>query len=348
MVEAMCKEMELQKHYLSEPIQTIYFGGGTPSLLEEKELETLLENISKNFLLENTLEITLESNPDDLTNEKLKILKHLGINRLSIGIQSFHEEHLKMLNRAHNAEEAIMCVREAQEKGFENITIDLIYAIPSENHNIWQQNLEKALSLKVPHISAYCLTIEEKTVLGNWTKKKKFIPSDDEFAAVEFEMLVQTLQNEGYEHYEISNFALPNYYSKHNTNYWKGIHYLGMGASAHSYNGVSRQYNIRNNSLYINSIEKGQIPCEIEILTREDKINEHIMTSLRTQWGCDLDYLKNNYGFDLIKVFEKKVNQFAQNEWITLKDNNITLTHKGKLLADKVTEELFVLKEDLD
>jgi oxygen-independent coproporphyrinogen-3 oxidase len=343
MVEAMCKELELQKSYLLDSVETIYFGGGTPSMLSEEEIETLLNQISKNFSLKSNLEITLEANPDDLTEEKLKMLKKLGINRLSIGIQSFNEEYLKMLNRAHNAQEAQNCVYLAQNEGFQNITIDLIYAIPAPNHKIWQQDLEKALSLKIPHISAYCLTIEEKTVLGNWTKKKKFFPSDDEFAAIQFEMLVKTLTNNGYEHYEISNFALPNCYSKHNTNYWKGIHYVGIGASAHSYNGHSRQYNVRNNAQYIQSLELGNLPFEKENLSKEDKINEYVMTSLRTQWGCDVSYLKENFGIDLLEKFKSIFFKFTQNEWVVIKEGKITLTFAGKLLADRITEEIFLI-----
>jgi oxygen-independent coproporphyrinogen-3 oxidase len=342
-VEAMCKEIELQKYYLSEPLKTIYFGGGTPSMLSEEELEMLLSYIYKNFSTEKELEITLEANPDDLTENKLKSLQKSGINRLSIGIQSFDDQHLKTLNRAHHSEEAINCVLNAQNIGFNNITIDLIYAIPSPNHEVWQKDLEKAISLNVPHISAYCLTIEKKTVLGNWTKKKKFTPSDDEFAAVQFEMLVDTLVNEEYEHYEISNFALPHQYSTHNTNYWKGVHYVGIGASAHSYNGNSRQYNVRNNAHYLQSIELGKIPCEIEILSKEDKLNEYIMTSLRTQWGCNVNYLKQNLSKEKMNDIEIKINQYIQRELLVRIDEKLILTFKGKLLADRITEELFII-----
>lgn len=342
MIDALCREIELQKDYLQEPIQTIYFGGGTPSLLDEEDISSLLETLSRCFSLENVVEITLEANPDDLNEEKLKIFRRQGINRLSIGIQTFHDPHLKRLHRLHSSQEAFDAVRKAQDMGFENISIDLIYAIPADTHQIWEDDLQKALLLKVPHISAYNLTIEEKTVLGNWTKKKKFVPADDDFAARQFELLIHTLTQAGYEHYEISNFALPSCYAVHNTNYWRQVPYLGIGASAHSYDGNTRQFNVRNNAHYMASIENGVIPCQVEVLHLTDKINEYVMTSLRTQWGCDLSYLQKNYGFDFLSHHRATVEKLTKKEWILVEKERLLLTLQGKMLADRVIEEFFI------
>lgn len=345
MVEAICKEITLQSNYLEgKVLQSIYFGGGTPSLLSEQELGNILETIRLIFPIDKNPEITLEANPDDLSPIKLRELKNLGINRLSIGIQSFHEPFLAWTNRTHHAEQAENCVKLAQDIGFENITIDLMYAFPAENHAIWHSDLQKALALGVPHISAYCLTIEPKTVFGNWQRKGKIQPINEEFSAQQFEILVNTLVANGFEHYEISNFAKPPYYSRHNTNYWKKGTYLGIGASAHSYNGQSRQFNVSNNALYIKSIQQGVIPFEKEILNLTDHINEYLMVSLRTIWGCDIAFLKEKYGYDILKD-EKNLTRllnYQVNKLLAIENDKIILTSRGKLLADEIAGNLFV------
>lgn len=345
MVEAICREIVLQKDYLSEKqLKTIYFGGGTPSLLSEGELGQILDTIHHYFSVEESAEITVEANPDDLTKEKIHTLQKAGINRLSIGIQSFYEPHLKFMHRAHNAHEAEHCVKKAQDAGIINLSIDLIYAIPFENHTILYDDLAKAIALNVPHLSAYCLTIEPKTVLGKWQKTGKIPLIDEEFAAQQFEILIETLTRHGYEHYEISNFAKPNHYSRHNTNYWKTGSYLGIGASAHSYNGESRQYNAANNTLYIKAIAANTIPFEKEILSTTDHINEYLMTSLRTMWGCDALFLQKKYNYAIFEDKQnlKKIMDYQANHLLLITDNQLILTAKGKLLADEIAGSLFV------
>lgn len=342
MVDAICKELYLQKDYLNAPIKTLYFGGGTPSLLTAQQLEQILDTVDKHYDLSTLEELTLESNPDDLTLAKLQELQQAGINRLSIGIQTFHDPFLKFMNRAHSAKEAEFAVKTAQDLGINNITIDLIYAIPNNDHTVWHNDLDKAIALEVPHISSYCLTIEDRTVFGNWAKKKKIKVAEEEFAAEQFEILVERLKGAGYEHYEISNFALPNHYSKHNTAYWQQKKYLGIGPGAHSYNGYSRQFNISNNPKYIKSLAEGTLPFTLEELSNVDQVNEYLMTTLRTMWGCDLSYIKQKYEVDLFKQFPKELNNMLDMDWISVEENNMKLTEKGKLFADKITEDLFL------
>ncbi|WPP53150.1 radical SAM family heme chaperone HemW [Catalinimonas niigatensis] len=343
MVEAIILELSIQKNYLEGKINTIYFGGGTPSLLSAEELSKLLDTIFKNFSVSENAEITLEANPDDLNAKKLQMLKSSGINRLSIGIQSFHEPHLKFLNRAHTASEASSCVQQAQDAGFDNISIDLIYAIPSEDHMIWEKDLEQAVSLHPQHISSYCLTIEDKTVFGNWLKKGRLKEIGENYSAEQFEMLLQTLQTYGYQQYEISNFCLPDYHSRHNSNYWCRDQYLGVGPGAHSYDGHHRQYNISNNSLYLKSMEKKQIPFEKEVLSPQDQINEYIMTGLRTQWGCDLQKIAQEYHYDLWKENKIYLEGLLRDQKVILQDQHLILTNKGKLLADRIASDLFIV-----
>lgn len=343
LVSALCTELELQKKYLDdEGVDTVYFGGGTPSLLQEADLAKIFNAIHKNFKVRNGAEITLEANPDDLSRENLKMLKAIGVNRLSIGIQSFDDKVLQFLNRAHSSSEASKCVSLARDVGFENISIDLIYAIPDQHHSLWIKNIERAISISPEHISAYSLTIEEKTVFGNWSKLGKLKAEPDEVAATQMETLLDMLDGARYEQYEISNFSKPNFHSRHNSNYWKQQQYLGVGPSAHSYNKNSRQYNIKNNSLYIKAIEQGQIPFEKETLSRADHINEYLLTTLRTSWGCDLDYLSKQFDFDLLKVKEKELDQFRRLQLLERKGSSVVLTRKGKLLADKIAGDLFV------
>ena len=344
MIQAICQEIALRKNYLSQThLRSIYFGGGTPSILNKKELAQIFEQIAQCFTWDKNTEITLEANPDDLGQEKLKDFASLGINRLSIGTQSFDEQHLKFLNRAHNAKEAEKSILIAQEIGFENISIDLIYAIPCESHSIWEKDLEKVVSLQVPHISAYCLTIEPKTVFGHRLAQKQMPPIDDQFASEQLQILLQKLKKAGFEHYEISNFAKNQKYAIHNTNYWQDGEYLGVGASAHSYNGTSRQYNVANNSKYIAAINKREIPAQIEMLSWQDKLNEYLLTGLRTQWGCKWEKINDLAEVDFLKMQEKILNQYQVQEMLICESEKIYLTEKGKFFADQIAADLFVV-----
>ncbi|MGV3559322.1 radical SAM family heme chaperone HemW [Larkinella arboricola] len=352
LVDALCREIDLQKDYLpTRRLETIYLGGGTPSLLTETELETLFETIHRQYTVAPDAEITLEANPDDLIGPASDPLRQLRlfrkyVNRLSIGIQSFHEPHLRLMNRAHSATEAGRCVQLAQEAGFTNLTIDLIYGVPADTHGIWQTDLAKAVSLKVPHISAYCLTIEPGTVFGNWHKKGRLQAAEDEFAAEQFTMLVQTLRENGYEQYEISNFAQPGCEARHNSSYWKRRPYLGIGPSAHSFNGVSRQYNIAHNIQYIRAIEKGDVPGTVEPLSRADQVNDYLLTGLRTKWGCDLRELSRLAGSDFQVLQRTELQNLYQQGWLSLENHLLTLTEAGKLFADRVAAELFMVESD--
>jgi oxygen-independent coproporphyrinogen-3 oxidase len=350
MVDAICKEIELQSDYLSNKnIETIYFGGGTPSILTPSELDKILETVHKYYICNSQVECTIEANPDDIDRDKLLIFKQLGVNRLSIGIQTFDEINLKYTNRVHDAKEAENCVKIAQDADFQNITIDLIYAINSlENekkdiHGIWKKDLEKALSLNVPHISSYCLTIEPQTVFGKWQKVNKIPPIDEEFATEQFKILINTLESAGYEQYEISNFARNQMYSRHNTSYWKDHEYLGIGPSAHSYNGSSRQFNVSNNTKYIKSINEGKISADIEILTPENKVNDYLLTSLRTKWGCDLNKIVNIIGEKWHKENQTILENYINNNLLLLKNSVLLLTNEGKFFADRIASDLFLV-----
>ncbi len=341
-IQAIAQELELRKNYLQDQaVKTIYFGGGTPSLLTQDELQLLLQTINRLFIVSDNAEITLEANPDDLSPEKLQELKAAGIHRLSIGLQSFHEPHLRMMNRAHNATESLQCVRDAQAAGFDNITVDLIYGIPAPDHSIWLDDLKTLFSLNVQHVSCYALTIEPDTALGRWSKKGKFIPSEDDFTAQQFEILLDHMAKHDYVQYEISNFCQPGYESKHNSNYWRGVHYLGVGPSAHSFNGVSRQYNVANNRKYTDAINQRLLPAEVENLTPADQANDYLLTTLRTIWGCDLTQLRDKYKHNVQATHEKYLQELQYKELARIKDNILYLTDKGKLLADQITLDLF-------
>jgi oxygen-independent coproporphyrinogen-3 oxidase len=343
LIKALIKEIEIQKYYLKgEVIKTIYFGGGTPSILSQDEINSILNSIQTNFAIDANAEITLEANPDDLSKGSLLNYKAAGINRLSIGIQSFDDRVLRFLNRAHNCSKATESVELAREVGFSNISIDLIYSIPGQSLEDWLRNIRYALSLSPEHISAYSLTIEEKTVFGNWAKKGKLIAMAEDPSATQFEVLMETLADNGFEQYEISNFCKPGFVSKHNSSYWNQENYLGVGPSAHSFNGSLRQFNVRNNSFYVKSIEKGEIPAEVEILTRENKINETILICIRTSQGLELQQLKTQYGYDIPVLFKMKIAQMVAQELITVVNNRLMLTKKGKLVADKVAYDLFI------
>ena len=340
--QALVLELALRKDYLKEEVDTIYLGGGTPSMLDLRELETLFNAIQKYFSLGANPEISLEANPDDLTREKLKDLRAIGINRLSVGIQSFDDQILKYLNRVHDAGTAYQCVEDARNIGFDNISIDLIYAIPGLSHDLWEETLQQAIRMSPEHISLYALTIETRTVFGHWSKRGKLSPVGEEMAAQQFERIMDALPPSGYEHYEISNFCKPGLYSRHNSNYWKRTPYLGIGPSAHSYNLESRQFNIRNNAQYIRSINACDIPFELEMLTRENRINEYILTTLRTKWGCGLNFLKQELGDDLLQRCGNYLAQLKQSGLVSLEAGTLLLTRKGKLLADQIAEDLML------
>jgi len=343
MINAILIEIEKQKKYLNNKrLETIYFGGGTPSLLNKEELLLILKTIHKTFDVIDNPEVTLEANPDDLVLEKLRELKAVGINRLSIGVQSFFDEHLKWMNRAHSAIESENCIKNAQEIGFQNITIDLIYGMPNLTEEQWQENIEKAIALNVPHISAYNLTVEKGTALAHFVKKGKYKPLSDEKGANQFMYLIETLENNGFEQYETSNFAKQQQYSNHNSSYWRGKHYLGVGPSAHSYNRDSRQWNIANNKKYIDAILSNEQAFEKEILSKTDKVNEHLLIGLRTIWGCDLGFIKSNLSELAYLGFSKELFKQIENKLLSIKDNNVFLTQKGKLFADRIASDLFV------
>jgi oxygen-independent coproporphyrinogen-3 oxidase len=345
MVEAILTELELQRDYLGgEPLSSIYFGGGTPSLLDVKEIEAIFKQIFRVHTVLPDAEITLEANPDDLTPEKLHDFKnYTPINRLSIGIQSFADVDLKWMNRAHNARHARACLDDALSFGFQDLSIDLIYGAPSTPNEQWAENLRIAFEYEAPHLSCYCLTVEEGTALGAFVRKGQQPPVDEERAAWQFEYLVQATGQQGYEHYEISNFAKPGRYARHNSSYWNGEPYLGVGPSAHAFNGYSRQWNIANNAEYIKSIAQGLAPFEMEILTQEQRYNEYVMTTLRTMWGIEETRIQT-FGSPFTEHFYRAVEPMLAAGQIEKTDNQYKLTAGGKLLADRLAMELFVSK----
>jgi oxygen-independent coproporphyrinogen-3 oxidase len=341
LLQALVKEIRLQKNYLAaEAVETIYFGGGTPSLLDAGEINLLIDTITSLHTVTDNAEITMEANPDDLNKAKLQALRQTPVNRLSIGIQSFFDEDLAWMNRVHRADEAEASVKRAQDMGFENITADLIYGYPLLSDEKWKHNLDMLFELAIPHVSSYSMTVEPKTALASFIKKKAQPAMDDEQSARQFILLMDAMQSHGFEHYEISNFCRLGHYSKHNSNYWKGVKYLGIGPSAHSYNGETRQWNIANNAKYIQSLETGEIPTETELLTEANRLNEYIMTSLRTMWGLDLNRL-NTIAASSASQLTLTAQPFFEKEWLQQKDNTIYLTQAGKLYADHIASELF-------
>jgi len=340
LVNAILKEIDLRAAYLeNKNIQTIYFGGGTPSLLTEGELNAILNKIKNEFNVTVDAEITLECNPDDLTQEKLTQLKNAGINRLSIGLQSFDDDELKWMNRAHNAKESFECVRLAQEMGFENITIDLIYGSKFQTLKGWEQTLQTVIDLNIQHISAYNLTIESKTKLGLDRKKGHEPEVSDELSTEQFKLMIDILQKNKFVHYEISNFGKENFFSKHNSSYWKGVNYLGLGPSAHSFDGVSRQWNVSSNSAYIQKVNSGEPYFEKEVLSNKDRFNEYILTRLRTIWGCDMKEIEKEFGTDVLCSFEQNVKHYQR--YFNVSNHVVTLNVEGKLKADYLASEFF-------
>ncbi len=343
MLEALSKELVLRKAEFSEEVvETIYFGGGTPSVLNTSEILKLVHTIYENYEVVPDAEITLEANPDDLSESKINELAQGPINRLSIGIQSFYEEDLKLMNRAHNALEAELCIREAKKR-FNNISIDLIYGIPNMSNERWKSNIEKALSFKIPHISSYALTVEPKTALAKFVEKGLIAPVRDEVAQEHFNILNETLTSMGYAGYEISNFARPGYFSKNNSAYWQQKKYLGIGPSAHSFDGDRRGWNINNNSNYIKAISDGKLPMEVEVLSKTDKYNEYIMTGLRTIWGVSFSRIAAEFGEKYEEYLRLQAEKYVQEHLLYLDNGNLLTTKKGKFLADGIAADLFML-----
>jgi oxygen-independent coproporphyrinogen-3 oxidase len=342
MVAAMLAELDMQAAYLSEKtLGSVYFGGGTPSLLELRELEQIFSKINSLYRLDPGAEITLEANPDDLTTEKLRDLKnYTPVNRLSIGIQSFDDTDLQWMNRAHSARHARACLDDALATGFDDLSIDLIYGAPPTSDTQWADNLRIAFEYKIPHLSCYCLTVEEGTALGTFVRRGQQPPVDEEKAARQFEYLTTNAAAQGYDHYEISNFALPGRHARHNSSYWFGEPYLGIGPSAHSFDGASRQWNIANNALYIKAIAEGRLPFEREVLTTTQRYNEYIMTSLRTMWGVDPKRIAQiGAGFEA--YFLQAVRPFCEQGQVEEAAGKYRLTAAGKFLADGIAAELF-------
>ncbi|HUH50810.1 MAG TPA: radical SAM family heme chaperone HemW [Flavobacterium sp.] len=345
MLAALTKEIILRKTETNEPVETIYFGGGTPSVLSQIEIDALIDTVYQNYNVIDTPEITIEANPDDLTPERIQELSKSKVNRLSIGIQSFFEEDLKMMNRAHNTAQAKSCLEEAV-KYFDNISIDLIYGIPGMTDVQWLDNINIALSYNIPHISSYALTVEPRTALRKLIDKGVIAAPKDEVAEKHFFILIDTLQRNGYIHYELSNFGKEGYFSKNNTSYWLGKTYIGIGPSAHSYNGTHRSWNIANNSIYIHSIESGKLPSETEELSVSDRYNEFVMTGLRTMWGIATAKIKADFGQNYYDYLIKTSEKLIQNGLLDYDGEKITVTQKGKFLSDGLASDLFMLNSN--
>ena len=343
LVSCLIKELEIRKDELSnEIIETIYFGGGTPSLLTIKEIEAIIMAVNLNYSVIDNPEITLEANPDDLSETKILELAESSINRLSIGVQSFFEDDLKLMNRAHNANEAKNCLSIATQY-FDNITVDLIYGIPNLSNERWRENLKTLFEFGINHISSYALTVEDKTALDSFIKQGKYPPLNEELAKTHFEILVAETQKEGFVHYEISNFGKPKFFSKHNTSYWQGKKYIGIGPSAHSFNQTHRSWNVANNTKYIKSILENVLPNEVESLSINDQFNEYIMTGLRTIWGVSLEKIENNFGEEYQKKIENNSKKFIKQDLLYIENQTLKTTEKGKFLADGLASELFIL-----
>jgi len=343
MILAIANELKLRKsEFEKEIIETIYFGGGTPSVLQVADLRFLIETVYENYSVSETPEITLEANPDDLTEERIIELSQTKINRLSIGIQSFFEDDLKLMNRAHNSEEAKKCLVIAT-KYFDNISLDLIYGIPAMSNEKWRKNIEIALSFGIPHISSYALTVEPKTALRQLIQTGKIEKPNDDIAQEHFSILVEQLEANDFIHYELSNFGKENYFSKNNSSYWLGKKYIGIGPSAHSYNGISRSWNVSNNSLYIKSIQENNLPNEVEILSITDRYNEYIMTGLRTIWGVSIEKIASEFGNDYLDYLQNQMQKFLKDDLLFVENNILKTTKKGKFLTDGIASDLFYL-----
>ncbi len=346
LVDAICKEIEIRSNYLShEKVQTLYLGGGTPSMLNVYEIEKLMNCLQKYYTIETDHEITLEANPDDLNAAYLKGLKSLGINRLSIGIQSFSDGDLKLMRRRHSAIQAVNSVKEAQNQGFKNLSVDLIYGLPNLTLLRWKENIEKAIALNIQHISAYHLTIEPKTLFYKYYQKGKIKLPEEDQSSDQFKMLTDITAQHGFLHYEISNFAKDGFISLHNTNYWMNVKYLGLGPSAHSYNLTSREWNIPNVRAYMEAIFQGKLKNKIEILEKNEKYNDFVITSLRTMWGLNTEKLKKYFGDTYAEFFIKKTTKFIQQNLMKQNRNYFILTDQGFIISDYIMQDFLMIKE---
>jgi oxygen-independent coproporphyrinogen-3 oxidase len=346
MTNAICAEIELKKNRITDQVGTIYFGGGTPSVLPAKHFEKIFDTITRNFSVAADAEITIEANPDDLDAKKISELRKLPINRLSIGIQSFFDEDLRWMNRAHNAGEAESSIKRSQDAGFENLSIDLIYGYPLLTDSKWLTNIHQAIAFETPHISAYSLTVEPRTALASLIKKGKQIPLNDEQSAAQLITLIAKLREGGFEHYEIANFSQPGKYAVHNTNYWRGVPYLGIGPSAHGFDGQTRYLNIANNAAYLNLLQEGKLAETIEELDLHDRFNEYIMTSLRTMWGTSLIKIETVFGKLFLADTLANMQPFIERQWMLNENDHLLLTEDGKLFADYIASELFIFEEE--
>ena len=343
MVSALAQEIQLRKSESDdEVIETIYFGGGTPSVLSSEAINFLIETVFENYKVAENPEITIEANPDDLSEERIIALSNSKINRLSIGIQSFFEDDLQMMNRAHNSFEAKKSLAFATQY-FDNISVDLIYGIPGMSNEKWQQNIEAALSFGIPHISSYALTVEPKTALKKLIQTGKIAEPQDDVAQQHFQILVETLEKNGFIHYELSNFGKENYFSKNNSAYWLGKKYIGIGPSAHSYNGISRSWNVSNNSIYLKSLAENMLPNETEILSQTDRYNEYIMTGLRTIWGISLERIESEFGARFLDYLMQQSKKFMDDGLLSVEDKILKTTPRGKFLADGIASDLFLI-----
>lgn len=341
LIDALVKEIELRKkEFKDRAVETIYFGGGTPSLLSQKELKRIIDSVYYNYKVSENPEITLEANPDDLSKERIIELSKNRVNRLSIGIQSFFEKDLKLMNRAHNTNEAKQCLEEAI-KHFNNISLDLIYGIPGTTNKEWEENIEIALSYGINHISSYALTVEPKTALASFIEKGVIANVDDELAQQQFHILINKLKAQDFVHYELSNFGKTGFFSKNNSAYWQGKHYIGIGPSAHSFNGKERGWNVRNNAKYIKSIQNSVLPLEIEVLTKTDQYNEYVMTSLRTVWGISIKKIRNNFGTTFENYLLQQAQKYINEHLLYIEDENLKVSKKGKFLSDGIASDLF-------
>lgn len=345
MISAMKTEIRLRKDELqNKNLKSLYFGGGTPSILSADEIHSIIDEVLKYFSFDHDIEVTLEANPDDLDKKFLKQLADSPVNRLSIGTQSFFEEDLKMMNRAHNASEAESSIKRAQDFGFENLSIDLIYGSPTSNLEIWKENLNKTIALEVPHISSYALTVEPKTALENWISKGKIASPKEEEQNKEFYYLSDFLKDNGFEHYEVSNFAKPGFYSRHNSAYWKYKEYLGIGPSAHSYNGFDvRSWNVANNQQYIKKLHSGILAKEEEILSQQDQFNEMIMIGLRTIWGVDLNSLNQKFSGKILEHFHQEIKSKIEEGILVTEENHLKIPEKHWFMADGIASDLFLV-----
>tara|TARA_B100000683_G_scaffold14336_1_gene14611 strand:- start:12545 stop:13600 length:1056 start_codon:yes stop_codon:yes gene_type:complete len=342
LLNALQKEIALQQKFLEgQNIYTIYVGGGTPSILKQKELNRLFDVLYQNFPVAIDAEVTIEANPDDLTAQKVKELKQTPVNRFSIGVQSFQDADLQFMNRAHSAEESLSSIKRVQDSGWENITIDLIYGTPTLSDTGWKNNLQTAINLTVPHVSAYALTVEENTALHHFIEHKKCAPLSEEKSARQFLQLMEILPKSGFIQYEISNFAQEGFYSQHNSNYWKGEKYLGIGPSAHSFNGMKRQWNIANNLRYIQQISQGIVPAVTEKINEKQRYNDYILTTLRTIWGVNTSFVKSHFSIDFEHFLLNSAQKWIDSDHLLRNNELLTLSEKGKLMADYITSDLF-------